>query len=116
MTPLVRSAALLAAVAFVCTSPAPAADGKKRPMQVEDLFKFKRVAAPQISPDGKQVAYQVTSVDLGANKTSTAIWVAATDGKTPPRQLTSSGKRDANPRWSPDGTRLLFESNRSGTN
>jgi dipeptidyl aminopeptidase/acylaminoacyl peptidase len=113
MTPLVRSAALLVAVVLV--SPSAAADGNKRPMQVDDLFKFKRVAAPQISPDGKQVAYQVTTVDLDANKSSTAIWVAATDGKTPPRQVTSSGKRDAAPRWSPDGTRLLFESNRSGT-
>jgi dipeptidyl aminopeptidase/acylaminoacyl peptidase len=113
MTPLVRSAVLIAAV--VLGSPAVAADGRKRPMQVEDLFKFKRVAAPQISPDGKLVAYQVTTVDLDANKSSTAIWVAATDGSTPPRQVTNSGKRDAAPRWSPDGTKLLFESNRSGT-
>src|SRR5436309_4673390 len=108
MTPhLLRAAA----VALLVLSAAPVAAADKRPMQVEDLFKFKRVAAPQISPDGKQVAYQVTAVDLGANKTSTAVWVAATDGKTPPRQVTGSGKRDANPRWSPDGTKLLFESN-----
>lgn len=87
----------------------------KRPMTIEDMFKFKRVADPQISPDGKQVAYQITSVDLEANKTSTALWLAAMDGKTPPRQITNSGKRDAHPRWSPDGTKLLFESTRGGS-
>lgn len=103
-----------AAAAALLTSPAPAAE-KKRPMQIDDLFKFKRVADPQVSPDGKLVAYQVTTVNLDENKTATAVWVAATDGKTPPRQLTSSGKRDAHPRWSPDGTKLLFESTRGGT-
>jgi dipeptidyl aminopeptidase/acylaminoacyl peptidase len=88
----------------------------KRPMKIEDLYKFKRVAAPQISPDGKRVAYQVGTVDLEANKSSTALWVAATDGKTPPKQLTDpKGKRDAAPRWSPDGTKILFESSRSGS-
>ena len=72
-------------------------------MTLDDLFAFKRVGDPQISPDGKQVVYQVTTVDLDANKTSTNLWVAATDGKTPPRQLTTSSKRDRHPRWSPDG-------------
>jgi dipeptidyl aminopeptidase/acylaminoacyl peptidase len=88
----------------------------KRPMAVPDLFAFKRVADPQISPDGRQVAYQVGSVDLSANKATTNIWVAATDGKTPPRRLTASTKSDRHPRWSPDGTKVLFESNRSGEN
>ena len=37
-------------------------------MKVDDLFKFKRVADPQISPDGKQVVYVVGTVDLDANK------------------------------------------------
>ena len=73
---------LLIAVAAV----SPAAAG--RPMKVDDLFAFKRVADPQISPDGKSVVYQVGTVDLEANKTSTNLWLAATDGKTPPRQLT----------------------------
>lgn len=86
----------------------------KRPMAISDLFSFKRVADPQISPDGKLVAYQVGTVDYAANKTTTNIWLAATDGKTPPRQLTSSNKSDRHPRWSPDGTKILFESTRSG--
>jgi dipeptidyl aminopeptidase/acylaminoacyl peptidase len=100
-----RLALMLAAVATV------AAD--KRPIQVDDLFKFKRVADPQVSPDGKHVVYQQTTVDLDGNKSTTALWLAATDGQTPPKQLTSpGGKKDAHPRWSPDGTRILFESTR----
>jgi dipeptidyl aminopeptidase/acylaminoacyl peptidase len=85
-----------------------------RPMTVNDLFALKRVGDPQISPDGKWVVYQVGAVDLAANKTTTNLWVAATDGKTPPRQLTSSTKADRHPRWSPDGSKILFESTRSG--
>jgi dipeptidyl aminopeptidase/acylaminoacyl peptidase len=112
MIPLLRIAAL--AAVLVVTSSASAAD--KRPMKLDDMFAFKRVAAPQISPDGKQVAYQVGTVSLEANKSSTALWVAATDGKTAPKQLLDpNGKKDTNPRWSPDGKKLLFESNRSGS-
>ena len=104
--------ALMLAVAAASTG--AAAD--KRPMQVDDMFKFKRVADPQVSPDGTLVVYQLTTVDADANKSSTALWLAATDGKTPPRQLTSpSGKKDTHPRWSPDGKTLLFESTRPGT-
>ncbi|HEV3384657.1 MAG TPA: prolyl oligopeptidase family serine peptidase, partial [Gemmata sp.] len=99
--------AILAASSF-------AAD--KRPMKVEDMFKFKRVASPRISPDGKFVAYQVTSVSLEENKSAADIFIAASDGKTPPKQLTDAkGKKDTNPRWSPDGKKILFESTRSGT-
>ncbi len=84
-------------------------------MTVEDLFKFKRVSDPQISPDGKQVVYVVGTVDLEANKIPSSLWLAATDGKSEPRQLTNAaGKKDRHPRWGPDGKRILFESNRSG--
>jgi dipeptidyl aminopeptidase/acylaminoacyl peptidase len=113
MTALPRAAA---AVALLLLAPlAPAAE--RRPMKVEDLFAFNRVGAPRISPDGKSAVYQVGAVDLAANKTSTALWLAPTDGKGEPKPLTDpKGKRDANPRWSPDGERILFESNRSGSN
>ena len=93
-----------------------AAPPDKRPMKVDDMFAFKRVAAPQVSPDGKSVVYQVTAVDLEKNTSSTALWLAPTDGKAAPRQLTDpQGKKDTNPRWSPDGERVLFESTRTGT-
>jgi dipeptidyl aminopeptidase/acylaminoacyl peptidase len=93
---------------------AAAASAERRPIALADMFALQRVGDPQISPDGKLVAYQVGTVDLAANKTTTNLWVAATDGKTAPRRLTTSAKRDAHPRWSPDGTKILFESNRSG--
>src|SRR5262245_22237102 len=108
-----RSIAVCLGLWLVLTA---AAFAEKRPMTLADMFAFQRVGDPQISPDGKLVAYQVGVVDLAGNKTTTNLWVAATDGKTPPRRLTSSTKRDAHPRWSPDGSKILFESNRTGDN
>src|SRR5262249_49417444 len=95
--------------------PAAAFAADKRPMTVDDLFKFQRISDPQISPDGKTVAYIVTTVDLPGNKTSSSIWLVSTlNGKSHP--LTNTTKKDSHPRWSPDGKRILFESNRSGDN
>src|SRR5689334_11164925 len=71
--------AVVAAAVLVIGATLQAAD--KRPMTVEDLYKFQRVAAPQISPDGKTVVYQVSTVDLARNKSSSALWIAPTDGK-----------------------------------
>ena len=108
---MVRAA--LGTLAFFFAA-AAGARAEKRPVAVADLFAFQRVADPQISPDGKNVVYQVTAVDLAENKSSTNLWVAATDGATPPRRLTTATKSDRHPRWSPDGTKILFESSRSG--
>lgn len=99
---------------FLLAVPVQAAD-RRRAMTLDDLFRFERVSDPQISPDGAHVAYVVTSVDLADNSTTSAIWLAATAGGEP-RRLTTSGKKDRHPRWSPDGKHLLFESNRSGSN
>ncbi len=88
---------------------------EKRPMTVDDLFRFQRVYEPQISPDGSQVVYVVgTILDPAKNKSKADLWIAAADGKTPPRQFTTTDKKDSHPRWSPDGKRVLFESTRSG--
>jgi dipeptidyl aminopeptidase/acylaminoacyl peptidase len=84
-----------------------------RAITVQDLFRLQRVADPQISPDGQWVAYTVTTVDLPANRSRTAIWLASTENNHR-HQLTNPVKHDRHPRWSPDGSKILFESDRSG--
>jgi dipeptidyl aminopeptidase/acylaminoacyl peptidase len=81
-------------------------------MAPEDVYELTGVADPRLSPDGRQVAFVVTRIDREENEYRSAIWIAATDGSAPPRQLTSGLKADAAPRFSPDGTRLAFVSNR----
>jgi len=74
---------------------------------VQDLLNVKRVADPQLSPDGRWVAYTVGTVDKAANKVVNQIFVMAIDGSHG-RQITSSPTSSASPRWSPDGKRLAF--------
>jgi dipeptidyl aminopeptidase/acylaminoacyl peptidase len=110
-----KLACILLLFALAAAALPASAEAAKRPMTVDDLFKFKRVADPQVSPDGRLVVYAVTTVtDVAGNKTTSNLWLAATDGKSPPRQLTTTDKKDRRPRWSPDGRQILFESNRSG--
>jgi dipeptidyl aminopeptidase/acylaminoacyl peptidase len=84
-------------------------------MTVDDLFRLKRVADPQISPDGKWVVYAVGNVDMEGNKVVYNLWLVTADGSAPPKQLTSAAKSDRHPRWSPDSKSILFESPRSGS-
>lgn len=105
--------AVMMVVLFCAMAAVTAAEGR-RPLKLEDMFRFQRVSEPRLSPDGSQVAYVVTTVDFDKNATSAALWLAPTAGGAP-RQLTNSpGKKDKHPRWSPDGKQILFESNRSG--
>jgi dipeptidyl aminopeptidase/acylaminoacyl peptidase len=90
-----------------------AALAEPRPMELEDMFRFHRVSDPQVSPDGKSVAYVVTEPLKAENRTNSDIWLVPLVGGEP-RQLTHSPKGDAHPRWSPNGKWIAFESNRDG--
>src|SRR5580765_8430308 len=80
-------------------------------MRPDDVYDLTWVGDARISPDGASVAYVVTSVDREENGYRSAIWVVPLAGGTPV-QFTAGKKRDAAPRWSPDGKWRAFTWNR----
>jgi dipeptidyl aminopeptidase/acylaminoacyl peptidase len=85
----------------------------KRPLRATDIFRVRDVRDPQISPDGKWVAYTVTVADSARDKNDTDVWMASWDGKENLR-ITSTKDGESQPRWSPDGRYLSFISSRDG--
>src|SRR5882724_2674327 len=83
-----------------------------RGITAEDYFSFEFISDPNISPDGKLVAYVVTRVDRAQNRRNSAIWMTATDGARAPWQFTTAPQNSNSPRWSPDGKSLAFLSSR----
>src|ERR1700689_4968784 len=70
---------------------------------------------PEISPDGRWVAYVVAPVGRRGERRLSAVWLAAADGSLPPRQLTAGTAADSGARWAPDSTALYFMSDRTGS-
>ena len=87
---------------------------EKRNLKVDDIFSFKNVGGPQISPDGKWVAYTVSAMDAKEDNSDTDIYTSPVAGGAAIR-LTSSKKPETSPRWSPDGKYLAFLSGREGS-
>ncbi|MEO8636934.1 MAG: S9 family peptidase [Gemmatimonadales bacterium] len=84
----------------------------QRPVTLDDLPAFKDVGNPQLSPDGRWVAYEVSVIDLKADHQVSDIWMTSWDGKTT-LQLTRTPKEsEHSAQWSPDGRYLAFLSGR----
>jgi dipeptidyl aminopeptidase/acylaminoacyl peptidase len=81
-------------------------------MVPEDLTRLHFVTDPQLSSDGRRIAFVVTTLSEERDEYLANIWVVDTAGGLP-RRFTAGPARDTEPRWSPDGTRLAFLSERA---
>jgi dipeptidyl aminopeptidase/acylaminoacyl peptidase len=104
-----RRSGLLAGAAafFFCALPALSiAESAKPELKPLDVFDLQWVSDPQISPDGRSIAYVRMAYDIKTDRPRGVIWLVGVDGKHA-RPL-SGAVHSASPRWSPDGTRLAY--------
>src|SRR6185295_5021311 len=90
---------------------APIRGQSRRPMTLMDVAELPRIAgaAPQLSPDGKALAYLLSHADWKAGRLVFQLWRQDIGGGAP-RQLTftEGGVQPGGLKWSPDGKTLLF--------
>jgi len=79
----------------------------KRRFRPEDGLRLTMATDPDLSADGRRVAFVVTRTDVERDRPDASIWVAPLDGSSPARPFTE-GPADKAPRWSPDGRWLAY--------
>jgi len=112
-TTILFSFVLAFVLAPCCASQTSQAVPAKRPMTFEDMTKMKRLGETAVSPDGKWLAYSVTTVSLEQNTKTAELWLQAIAGGDPQR-LAVAKPGDSGPQFAPDGKSILFLSGRNG--
>ncbi|OLS33683.1 S9 family peptidase [Bacillus sp. MRMR6] len=85
----------------------------KRGIVSDDLFQLTSVTNPQFAPDGQSFVYVQTTIDEEKDEYISNLYVQRLEDKKPV-QWTFGTARNHSPRWSPDGTQLVFISTRTG--
>jgi Tol biopolymer transport system component len=100
-------------VALIMTAPLAGPLAAQPGITAEQAVAMRQLSTVRISPDGKRVAYVVTTSDLKESSKNADIWVVSAQGGEPVR-LTNHKAADDQPAWSPDGKWIAFISARDG--
>ena len=84
-------------------------------LEMLDIFNLEYISDPQISPDGSKVIYVRNFKDVMTDRNLSNLWIVNFDGSKN-RPLTTGDQNDRSPRWSNDGSRIVYSSNKSGKN
>ena len=84
---------------------------QKRLRTFVDSIEQPVLSDPQLSPDGRRVAFVIDRADWKANRRISHIYRINTNG-TGQVQLTFGERGEQSPRWSPDGTSIAFTARR----
>ena len=79
----------------------------KHPLTVDDLWSMKRIGTFELSPDGKTIAFSVTTYSMDENKGTTNIYLINSDG-TNLHSLNNSRKSESSPKFSADGKKIAY--------
>jgi len=80
---------------------------QKHPLNVDDLWAMKRIGSFDLSPDGKNIAFSVSTYNMEENKGNSKIYLINTDG-TNLRVLKNSDKDESTPKFSSDGKMIAY--------
>jgi dipeptidyl aminopeptidase/acylaminoacyl peptidase len=86
---------------------------QNQPFTVDAMMKLARISEPQVSPDGKSVAFTLQTVNIENNTKPKQIYIVPLEGGAPV-SIANAGDNER-PRWTPDAKRIVFVSTRGGS-
>jgi dipeptidyl aminopeptidase/acylaminoacyl peptidase len=103
--PSVRQICAATILILSVSAPVPA-QSQKPALKPLDVFDLQWAADPQVSPDGRSIAYVRMGYDIKTDRARGNVWLVGVDGRN--ERPLSSAPTSGSPRWSPDGTRIAY--------